>query len=174
MQMTTMSAATEYVSPVPDGAAVLEFRAFDEHGVDDAFPQDRPWGSEEIKFEIDRLDGPLAVLDRSEIADVGHRLALPGFEECILFLVGQVCGIDAGEPARCRCPSSPNSLGVIAIWCGPRLPRIVIFSMLEASRSSSAWVTMSLPSNSSRVLARIRGDIEGDIAHADHDRMPAG
>ena len=57
-----------------------------------------------------------------EIAQMGDRLALAGLEQGIVEHRREIardrpCGVAAS-----RWPSSPSSLGVIAIWCGPRRP----------------------------------------------------
>ena len=74
---------------------------------------------------------------------------------------------------RFQMPEFAQFLGVMAIWCGPRRPRIVMVRIAEPSSASSAWPTMSEPSNSFAGLRQDPRDIEGDIAVADDRRMRA-
>ena len=79
---------------------------------------------------------------------------IPGSSDASAPWSGKSSGSTHGV-ACSRCPNSPNSFGVIAIWCGPRRPRIVICSVFACSSASMACPTISDPENSARVFDNI-------------------
>ena len=82
---------------------------------------------------------------------------------------GRSAGATCGE-ARSSSPSSPSSLGVIMIWCGPRRPRITIRSIREASSAVERMGDDVAAGELGAGLGEDPRDVERDVAHADHDR----
>ena len=92
-----------------------------------------------VAFDRERLgeeieDHPLGLVgSRSvgEAAQDGDRLALAGLERLVGFERRESRPTSTTGDAASRWPSSPSSLGVIAIWCGPRRPRMVTVRIAE-------------------------------------------
>ncbi len=155
MHATTRSAGIVAVSPVPSARPCTR-RVFSISTASTLSSPIRDLGEDmktnsiAIGFSA-RMYSGVAANARNRLTD----LRSPGSRIASSSGGGRSAGSTCGA-ARSSSPSSPSSLGVIMIWCGPRRPRITIRSIRDAASASRAWATMSLPANSACVLARIR------------------